>query len=263
MKVQPSAEQLKRRAEYVARQEVRRKMDEEARRILESQGVTPGGGAYGSALGKLRERLIQEHYASQAPTESNGSKTDPRIIATANPDGSISANGETLSNSAINSLVEILRDQYGAGITDPRSLRRMLTRTALNWGAGRNLGESALLAFETGLDEQTAARAAATEGLTKAMDFDIRLKDLMQKTDAQRQKTIAEILQAYPNMLSDYANTYLLNKYNIEDPREATRTQTEEANDAAINELMRMSGAIVTPGKLPESTRVTGTRVIK
>jgi len=46
----------------------------------------------------------------------------------------------------------------------------MLTRTALNWGAGRNLAESALLAFEQSLQEGTAARTAAADAMQKDLD---------------------------------------------------------------------------------------------
>ena len=51
--------------------------------------------------------------------------------------------------------VNAINQRYGAGTTDMGDLRRLLTRTALNWGAGRNIGESALLAFEQDVNEQT------------------------------------------------------------------------------------------------------------
>jgi hypothetical protein len=78
--------------------------------------------------------------------------------------------GDRLTPNMLRRLVALINSKHGAGTTDMPDLRRMLTRTALNWGAGRNLAESALLAFEQSLQEGTAARTAAADAMQKGLD---------------------------------------------------------------------------------------------
>jgi hypothetical protein len=104
--------------------------------------------------------------------------------------------------------VNAINQRYGAGTTDMGDLRRLLTRTALNWGAGRNIGESALLAFEQDVNEQTAAATAQAEQVSQMMDRQIELlkmeTDLSKADQAEFNKWLKERPQEYRQLKDRY-----------------------------------------------------------